>query len=206
MRRSYEQAQLDVSGLAQTPEAQFSRWLDDAVAAQLPDANAMVLSTADTTGAPSSRTVLLKGFDAQGFTFFTNLGSRKGRELAANPQASLLFPWYALERQVIVIGTVTAVARDEVAAYFSSRPRGSQLGAWASRQSTVVPDREALEGAYAEAGQRWRGDVAVPDFWGGFRVRATSVEFWQGRTSRLHDRLRYVRENGDLWRVERLSP
>ncbi len=206
MRRSYEQGRLDVSLLAATPEAQFRLWLADAVAADLPDPNAMVVSTADASGAPSSRTVLLKGVDERGFTFFTNLGSRKGRELADNPRASLLFPWYSLERQVIVIGTASPVARSEVAAYFSSRPHDSQLGAWASPQSMVVPDREALESAYATVEQRWTDEVPVPEFWGGFRVAPSTVEFWQGRPSRMHDRLRYVRADDGSWPVQRLAP
>ena len=207
MRRSYERAALDVGDLAETPAEQFGAWLADAVAAGLPEANAMTLSTADGEGRPSSRTVLLKAYDEQGFTFYTNLLSRKGRDLAQNPRAALLFAWVALERQVLVAGDVELVDRDEVAAYFVTRPHGSQLGAWASAQSSVVPSRKALEEEYAALAARWPEgtQVPVPDHWGGYRVRPESVEFWQGRPSRMHDRLRY-RRAGEAWVVERLAP
>ncbi|MEU8372082.1 pyridoxamine 5'-phosphate oxidase [Micromonospora sp. NPDC048894] len=187
---------------------QFGRWLADAVAAGLPEPNAMVLGTADATGRPSGRTVLLKEYDPQGFVFFTNHSSRKGVELAANPWASLVFPWFAMQRQVVVTGRVEHVDRAGTEAYFASRPRGSQLGAWASTQSEVVPDRAALEEAYRAAEQRFPAGTPVPapPHWGGFRVRPQTVEFWQGRAGRLHDRLRFRGVEGGGWAVERLAP
>ena len=207
LRRDYARSALAESSLDPDPYVQFGRWLADAVAADLPEPNAVVLATADADGQPSARTVLLKGYDERGFAFFTNLGSRKGRELAANPRASLCFPWIALERQVVVVGAVAPVAREEAAAYFASRPYGSRIGAWASRQSSLLPGREVLEERYAELARRFPegGEVPLPDFWGGFRVVPATVEFWQGRASRLHDRLRY-RRAGDAWLVDRLSP
>ena len=198
LRREYSRAGLSEDDLAPTWLAQFHRWFADATALREP--NAMVLATAD--GAPSSRTVLLKRVDERGFVFFTNRTSRKGRELAANPVASLLFPWIDLERQVIVVGTVEPVSDEETTAYFHSRPREAQLGAWASRQSTVLADRAQLEARFRAVEARYPGEVPVPDFWGGLRVVPTSVEFWQGRPSRLHDRLRYLADGS----VERLSP
>jgi pyridoxamine 5'-phosphate oxidase len=207
LRRSYELAGLDEADVDPDPFAQFRRWLADAVAAELTEANAMVLATADARGRPSSRTVLLKAVGPEGFSFFTNFGSRKGRELLENPQASLCFPWIDLERQVVVVGDVVRVPAADSAGYFHARPRGHQLGAWASRQSEVVPSRAFLEGRYAELEQRHPdgSGVPTPDFWGGFRVVPAEVEFWQGRGNRLHDRIRYRRE-GDGWVVERLSP
>ncbi|MCC9306712.1 pyridoxamine 5'-phosphate oxidase [Kitasatospora sp. RB6PN24] len=207
MRRHYAEEGLSETDLAPDPVAQFSRWFAQAERAGVLEPNAMVLSTADADGRPSSRTVLLKGFDERGFVFFTNYGSRKGAELAVNPQASLLFPWYALERQVIVIGQVERTGRDETAAYFRTRPHGSQLGAWASEQSSPVGSREVLEQRFAELEARYpEGEgVPVPPFWGGYRVVPQSVEFWQGRPNRLHDRLRYAAAEPG-WTVERLCP
>ncbi|WFE67440.1 pyridoxamine 5'-phosphate oxidase [Micromonospora sp. WMMD714] len=195
-------------GLAADWPTQFGRWLADAVAAGLPEPNAMVLGTADAAGRPSGRTVLLKEYDPAGFVFYTNHGSRKGTELAANPWASLVFPWFPMQRQVVVTGRVAPVDRAETEAYFATRPRGSQLGAWASTQSEVVPDRAALEEAYRVAAERFPDGTPVPapPHWGGFRVRPESVEFWQGRAGRLHDRLRFRRVGGDDWVVERLAP
>ena len=210
MRQQYQAAGLDEADLAADPYEQFARWFADAVKAAgngaLTEANAMVVSTASPDGVPSSRTVLLKGFDQRGFVFYTNFGSRKGRELAANPYVSLLFPWHPLARQVIVGGRAERVPAQETAAYFHSRPHGSQLGAWASEQSSVVASRAVLAEAYAELAARWPEgtQVPVPPFWGGFRVEAATIEFWQGRENRLHDRLRYV--YGDRWTVERLAP
>lgn len=204
LRRDYALAGLAEADLAPTWLEQFDRWFGQAAA--LAEPNAVVLATATLAGVPSARTVLLKAYDARGLVVFTNLTSRKGREALANPRATLLFPWVELERQVVVEGAVEQVARTETEAYFRSRPRASQLGAWASRQSAVLPGREALEQRQAELERRFAGqDVPVPDFWGGLRIVPTAVEFWQGRPSRLHDRLRYRLCEGE-WLVERLSP
>ncbi|WP_344439254.1 pyridoxamine 5'-phosphate oxidase [Kitasatospora nipponensis] len=207
MRRQYALEGLAEHDLAPDPTAQFARWFAEAERAGFLEPNAMVLSTADAEGRPSSRTVLLKGFDARGFVFFTNYGSRKGAELTANPYASLLFPWHPIDRQVIVGGEVERTGRDETAAYFRTRPHGSQLGAWASEQSSPVESREVLEQRYAELASRYpQGEgVPVPPFWGGFRVVPRTVEFWQGRPNRLHDRLRFT-ATAEGWRVERLCP
>ena len=207
LRRSYELAGLDESDVTSDPLAQFERWLADAVAAELEEPNAMVLASADLAGRPSSRYVLLKAVDASGFTFFTNFTSRKGRELQDNPQASLCFPWADLQRQVVVVGDVEQVGPEASAAYFHDRPHGHQLGAWASRQSQVVASREVFEHRYAELAVQYPEGTVVPapDFWGGFRVVPTEIEFWQGRGNRLHDRIRYLRVDGRWW-VDRLSP
>ncbi len=211
LRREYELHGLAEEDLAPDPFTQFTRWLADVARAGLTEPNAMVLATADAAGRPSCRTVLLKGFDDRGFVFYTNRTSRKGRELDANPWASLDFPWYDLERQVVVVGHVDRVHPDEDAAYFRSRPHGAQVGAWASRQSQVVASRAVVEQRYAALLARWPeggAEVPVPDFWGGYRVVPETVEFWQGRPRRLHDRLRYRRDvaAGTGWAVERLSP
>jgi pyridoxamine 5'-phosphate oxidase len=205
LRREYEGGQLAEEDLAPGWPAQFGRWLDDAVTAGLPEPNAMIVATADAEGRPSARTVLLKGYDERGFTFFTNYGSRKGTELSANPHASLVFPWFFMYRQVLVSGAVERTTRAETEAYFASRPRGAQVGAWASPQSQPIPDRGALEEAWRAADARFAEAVPAPPHWGGFRVVPETVEFWQGRTSRLHDRLRY-RRVGPEWVVERLAP
>ena len=205
LRRDYARAGLSEADLAPTWLEQFDRWFGEA--AGLLEPNAVVLATASPDAVPSARTVLLKGYDARGLVVFTNLTSRKGREALANPVATLLFPWVELERQVVVSGRVEQVTREETAAYFRSRPRGSQVGAWVSRQSSVVPDRAALEQRRAELEERFGdGLVPVPDFWGGLRVVPSSVEFWQGRPSRLHDRLRYRQDDRGTWLVERLAP
>ncbi|WP_457205546.1 pyridoxamine 5'-phosphate oxidase [Nocardioides sp. P5_C9_2] len=209
LREEYSRGGLDLPDLEPDPVGMFSRWLQEAVAAGLHEPNAMVVATATPDGAPSSRMVLLKGLDADGFVFFTNQASRKGDELAANPRCALLFPWHPVERQVRVEGTATPLPREEVAAYFHSRPRGAQLGAWASQQSTVVASRAVLAEAFARMQERFPGAVDLPDHWGGYRVRPEVVEFWQGRTSRMHDRLVYRRGVGDAdrsWHVERLAP
>ena len=205
LRRSYVTSGLSVEEMADGPAEQFARWFDDAMAAGIAEPNAMVLATASAAGEPSARTVLLKGHDSDGFRFFTNHMSRKGRDVAENPRASLVFPWHAMQRQVVVAGEVELLPEAESAAYFRSRPYGSRLGAWASRQSSVIDSREELDRRYAELEGRWPSEVPVPDFWGGYLVRPKSVEFWQGRQDRLHDRLRY-RHAGQSWILERLSP
>ncbi|MBP2704915.1 pyridoxamine 5'-phosphate oxidase [Microbispora sp. RL4-1S] len=205
LRHSYEGEPLLESTMADDPVAQFAIWFADAVAAGLPEPNAMIVATSSSGGRPSARTVLLKGFDERGFVFYTNYESRKGRDLAENPRACLLFPWHPIRRQVRVEGRVVRVAREDTEAYFRSRPYGSRIGAWASRQSAVVASREELDARYEELARRWPDDPPVPDFWGGFRVMPSEVEFWQGRTDRMHDRLRY-RLNGRSWTRERLAP
>ncbi len=209
MRRSYARTGLTEDDLAEHWWTQLGRWLADAQIAGLPEPNAMVLATAAVDGQPSARTVLLKGYDERGIVCYTNYNSQKGQELAANPKASCVFPWHALERQVCVVGTVTRVSREESVAYFSSRPHGSRLGAWASeQQSAVIPSRAVLEERMAELAERYPdgSEVPLPDYWGGVRLGPTTVEFWQGRENRLHDRLRFRRTPPGGWIVERLSP
>ncbi|HEX2527627.1 MAG TPA: pyridoxamine 5'-phosphate oxidase [Geminicoccus sp.] len=205
MRVSYERAELVETEAGDDPIALFARWFSDATAAGLAEPNAMTLATADREGRPSARIVLLKRFDAIGFDFFTNLESRKGVEMAANPRAALLFWWDVLHRQVRVEGQVTLVPGDEADAYFASRPLGSRIGAWASRQSEVVAGRAQLDEQEAAAAARLGNDPPRPPYWGGYRVAPEAMEFWQGRRNRLHDRLRFVRTDG-IWRRERLSP
>lgn len=207
LRRSYSRAALDEADLAGSWTEQFRRWLGDAVRAGLREPNAAVLATADADGRPSARTLLLKAVDERGLVVFTNYSSRKGREAAENPRGALVFPWVELERQVVVSGTLERTSEEESRVYFSSRPRGSQLGAWASPQSEVVPSRAALEDALADAEKRFPDgtEVPLPREWGGLRLRPDSVEFWQGRPNRLHDRLRYRRAEGGFV-VERLAP
>lgn len=202
LREEYTRAGLSETDLAPDPFAMFGRWFADA--AELAEPNAMVLATVSPSGQPTSRMVLLKGVDGRGFVFFTNLESRKATDLAANSRCSLLFPWHGLQRQVRIEGVAEVLDRDEVAAYFSTRPRGAQLGAWASPQSSVVTSAE-LSARYDAVDAEYPGDVPAPDFWGGYVVRPRSVEFWQGRQNRMHDRLRYRRE-GDAWITERLAP
>ncbi|MFG2513238.1 pyridoxamine 5'-phosphate oxidase [Streptomyces sp. NPDC048584] len=209
MRKQYRSEGLSEADLAATPVEQFARWFEQAATdGGLFEPNAMIVSTVDGEGRPSSRTVLLKHFDDDGFVFYTNYDSRKGRDLAGNPHVALLFPWHPMARQVIVTGTARRTGRDETAAYFRTRPHGSQLGAWASGQSTVITGRASLDATYATLASRYpeREQVPVPPHWGGFRVTPETVEFWQGRENRLHDRLRYVAEAGAGWRVERLAP
>jgi pyridoxamine 5'-phosphate oxidase len=206
MRKDYGLTGLVEKDLAKDPYRQFEQWFQEAVGAKITEPNAMVLSTIGRDGRPSARVVLLKGADGRGFVFYTNYDSRKGRELDGNPRAALVFPWIALERQVIIEGTVKRVAREESAAYFVSRPRASQLAAWASPQSTVIGGRVVLEESYRAIEKKFAGqEVPLPPNWGGFRLEPEAVEFWQGRRSRLHDRLRYRRETNGDWVVERLA-
>jgi pyridoxamine 5'-phosphate oxidase len=206
LRREYADHGLSEDDLAADPITMFARWFEQAREAGLYEPNAMVVSTVSLAGQPSSRMVLLKGFSEEGFVFFTNLRSRKGEELAAEPRCALLFPWHPLERQVRVEGSAEVLPRDDVAAYFATRPRGARLGAHASHQSRVVASRGELDTAYARAEQAYPDDdVPVPDEWGGYRVRPEVVEFWQGRPGRMHDRLVY-RRDADAWRTERLAP
>ena len=205
LRRDYVRTGLAEGDLAPTWVEQLARWYHEVEG--LDEPNAMVLSTADADGRPSSRTVLLRAYDERGLVFFTNRRSRKGAELAVNPRASLLLPWHQLQRQVIAVGSVEHVDDADSDAYFASRPREAQLGAWASEQSAVIPDRTALEVAVAAAEARFAGGpVPRPPHWGGYRLVPHEVEFWQGRTARLHDRLRYRRTGSDRWVVERLAP
>ncbi len=205
LRREYARAGLRRSDLPGEPFGQFRRWFTEAAAAGLVEPNAMVLATTDGTR-PSTRTVLLKAYDERGFVFFTNYESRKARDIAAAPAVSLLFPWYALERQVGILGRAERISMAESLAYFSSRPHGSRLGAWVSQQSTVIDGRKILETKWDEMKRKFaRGEIPLPSFWGGFRVVPAEIEFWQGRANRLHDRFRYTRGDG-TWTIERLAP
>jgi pyridoxamine 5'-phosphate oxidase len=218
-RVSYDVGSLELADLASTPLEQFLRWFDQAVAGGVPEPNAMTLATLADRAVPAARTVLLKQADARGFVFFTNYTSRKGTDLDRSPGAALVFGWLTLHRQVAVRGLAERVPAAETAAYFGSRPWGSRIGAWASHQSRPVPDRQALDQRYAELAARWPDhgrddDVPVPLHWGGFVVRPFEVEFWQGRPSRLHDRLVFCTRSGEpaalddaaAWRIERLEP
>ncbi len=189
------------------PMTQFARWMSDAQQAGLPEPTAMVLATASLDGRPRARTVLLKAHDQAGFTFYSNRTSRKGRDIAANPRVCAVFPWYPMQRQVTVEGSVSTLSREDSEPYYRSRPRGSQLGAWASRQSQVIGSRAELDDRAAELEQRWAppATIPMPDFWGGYLLVPETVEFWQAGRFRLHDRLRYRRRD-DGWTIERLSP
>jgi pyridoxamine 5'-phosphate oxidase len=207
LRRDYARARLDEHHVDADPIAQFGKWFSEARNAKLLEPNAMTLATATPDGVPSARLVLLKGFDARGFTFFTDYRSQKGRELESNPRAALTFFWGELERQVRIAGTVTKLSREESEEYYRTRPRGSRLGAWTSHQSAILPSREVLEQRLEEVSTQFPGDdVPLPPHWGGYLVRPQTVEFWQGRPDRLHDRIRYTRRSGEGWIIERLSP
>ncbi len=205
-RTQYENPPLDVNDLLADPVAQWRQWYDEAVAASVDEPNAMALATVDGEGRPDCRFVLVRGADANGFTFFTNLESTKARQLGAQPWAALTFGWMRLHRQVRVRGGVELVDPAGADAYFATRPRGSQLAAWASPQSTVLADRAELDARYAAASAQFEGEVPRPPHWGGFRVRPDDFEFWQGRANRLHDRFRYRRADAGGWTIERLAP
>lgn len=207
LRREYSLAGLKESDLDPSPFRQFDKWFQQALAAELPEPNAMTLATSTLDGKPSARVVLLKGFDKSGFVFFTNYESQKGRELSENPHAALVFYWIELERQVRLSGRVSRVSVEESEEYFRSRPAGSQLGAWVSRQSQVVSGRKSLEDKLEELTQQYQTKpVPLPPYWGGYRLAPEMIEFWQGRPNRLHDRLRYTLQPGNSWLIERLSP
>jgi pyridoxamine 5'-phosphate oxidase len=206
LRKEYARESLDIKDVARDPITQFERWFEEALHAGFTEPNAMTLATADGDGRPSARIVLLKGFDARGFVFFTNYESRKGAELAENPQAALLFHWVELERQVRIEGSVEKVSGQESDDYYRTRPSGSRLGAWASPQSRVVARREDLEERWAGFAARYGDDPPRPAHWGGYRLSPVLLEFWQGRVSRLHDRVRYRREGLGVWRIDRLAP
>lgn len=205
IRRDYESDGLLESRMATDPFAQFTEWMNDALAADILDPNAMTVSTVGEDNKPTARVVLLKGFDADGFVFFTNYESKKGRDLAANPNASFNFFWPELHRQVAILGSVEKTSREESEKYFKSRPIESQIGAWASAQSSVIASREVLETRFDGFHEKFGGDVPLPPFWGGYRLQPDKFEFWQGRENRLHDRIIYTRD-GDAWRISRLSP
>lgn len=214
LRVNYDGETLQIADLAPAPLTQFQRWFADVLEAGLPEPNAMVVATASQDAKPSARHVLLKQADERGFVFYTNYESRKGRELAVNPQASLVFPWFAMYRQVTVVGRVERVSREESAEYFATRPHGSRIGALASHQSSELDDRSVLEQRWTDLAEQYPDEVPLPDTWGGFLVIPETIEFWAGRRSRLHDRLQYVHV-GDAnvsmldsaqWRIRRLSP
>ena len=206
LRLNYTRRQLLETDVDPNPLKQFQTWFDEALAADIIEPNAMTIATATPDGTPSARMVLLKGVDEKGFVFYTNYESRKGQELAANPQVVLVFWWAQLERQVRIEGRVEKVSDQETLTYFHSRPRASQIGAWVSEQSRVIPNREVLEKRLEDLEQQYQDQtIPRPPHWGGYRVIPAAIEFWQGRPSRLHDRLLYRMEN-NTWQIERLSP
>ncbi len=207
LRRNYTQQGLDLNDLDPDPFRQFTGWFEQACQAEILEPNALVLSTVSPTGTPYQRTVLLKYFDRDGLVFFTNYGSRKAQHIGGNNQVSLLFPWYALERQLAIIGTAHRISSAESLKYFLSRPRGSQLGAWVSQQSTIISSRQLLEMQFEKIKEKFLNqEIPLPDFWGGYRVQPTSFEFWQGRPNRLHDRFLYTLSSDSEWGISRLSP
>lgn len=207
LRENYAAGALNKATVDPDPFRQFQCWLDQAVAAQLPEPNAMILATVGSDGRPSARAMLLKGLDGEGFVFFTNYLSGKGRQLAANPQAAMVFLWKELERQVRIEGLVAKIDRTASETYFRSRPLGNRLGAVASRQSQVVASRRILDERYARLAERFAdGQIPMPEHWGGYRLSPSMLEFWQGRQNRLHDRLRYRLQDGGGWLLERLEP
>ncbi|WP_299735615.1 pyridoxamine 5'-phosphate oxidase [uncultured Endozoicomonas sp.] len=207
LREEYTQAGLNRDNLDENPFAQFELWFQQAEQAQLPEPNSMSLATADADGVPSLRTVLLKYFDDSGFVFFTNYSSNKSKDITSNPQVAIMFPWIPLERQVIVRGRAEKISTAESLKYFTSRPEGSQLGAWVSHQSSVITGRKVLEMKLEEMKRKFKeGKIPLPDFWGGYRVVPEKIEFWQGRPSRLHDRFLYTRLPSNDWQIERLAP
>jgi pyridoxamine 5'-phosphate oxidase len=206
-RREYTQATLDESQLLDSPMALFDRWLNDAIEADIPDPNAMTVATVDSSGQPSQRIVLLKDVTPEGFVFYTNLGSRKASELKANPKVSLHFPWHFIERQVRVCGEATLLSRTQVAKYFLSRPKDSQLAAIASKQSQPILTKQALLTQFAQLKEKFAaGEIPLPDFWGGYLVKPHQIEFWQGGEHRLHDRFEYTKQSDASWAVQRLNP
>lgn len=206
-RREYTQGGLDKSDLDDNPLIQFGRWMDQTIKSGIPDPNAMTVATVDATGQPSQRIVLLKNLDDKGFVFYTNLRSRKAQDLKQNPKISLHFPWYFLERQVKVCGLAEPLSTTEVLKYFISRPRESQLGAWASQQSRPISSRELLMKQFETMKNKFsNGDIPLPDFWGGYRVKPHQIEFWQGGIHRLHDRFQYNLQADGRWTIQRLEP
>lgn len=207
LRQEYSNQNLDLKDLESDPFKQFEVWFTQAINAQLIEPNAMSLATVSADQAPSIRSVLLKFFDQKGFVFFTNYQSTKAKQMAQNPNVALMFPWLGLERQVTILGRAEKVTTAESLRYFASRPRGSQLGAWVSQQSSVITSRSLLEMKFNEIRQKFaHGEVPLPDFWGGYRVVPQSFEFWQGRSNRLHDRFLYTLEDDETWNIERLAP
>lgn len=214
LRKEYSSVGLDESSLPSTPMELFQEWMDQAVQAQLTEPNAMFLSTVDADGQPHGRVVLLKEIEGEGFVFYTNYESDKGRQLAAHPKANACFWWADLERSVRVVGTVEKISEKQSAEYFAKRPRGSQIGAWASRQSSPVikqgkmTGRDILDGIYQSLEEKFKDveTIPKPEYWGGYKINATSIEFWKGRKSRLHDRIRYIKQSNGSWSKERLQP
>lgn len=207
LRNEYTLGGLKESDMDNSPFVQFEKWFDEAVRAEVPEPNAMTLATVDKECKPTARVVLLKGIEKEAFVFYTNYESRKGKALTENPNAALVFLWHPLTRQVNITGYVEKVSHEESEAYFRTRPLGSQLGAWASGQSQVIESRAVLERRYEEYSRKYEGkEVPLPPYWGGFRLKPDTIEFWQGRPNRLHDRLQYIRNKYGIWEIYRLSP